>query len=116
MPANLSIPEALGTSLLGFSVVFFGLVAIIGIIKLMTAIITRSRGASAEPAAAAPAPESAPVQAVSSEPAPGTLGTVDLFTVPDKTAAMLMAIVADSADIPLSELKFLSIREVEKDS
>ena len=39
-------------------------------------------------------------------------GSVKRFDVPDKTVAMLMAIVADSTQIPLNELRFLSIRDV----
>ena len=39
-------------------------------------------------------------------------GSVKRFDVPDKTAAMLMAIVADTCGIPLGELCFLSIRDV----
>ena len=39
-------------------------------------------------------------------------GTVCRYDVPDKTAAMLMAIVADASGIPLGELRFLSIRDV----
>ena len=34
------------------------------------------------------------------------------FDVPDKTAAMLMAIVADKLNRPLNELRFISIKEV----
>ena len=40
------------------------------------------------------------------------VGTVKRYDVPDKTAAMLMAIVADASRIPLQELRFLSIRDV----
>ena len=39
-------------------------------------------------------------------------GSVKRYDVPDKTAAMLMAIVADTSGIPLGELRFLSIRDV----
>lgn len=39
-------------------------------------------------------------------------GSVKRYDVPDKTAAMLMAIVADAAQIPLNELRFISIRDV----
>lgn len=39
-------------------------------------------------------------------------GSVKRFDVPDKTVAMLMAIVADTTQIPLAELRFLSIRDV----
>ena len=39
-------------------------------------------------------------------------GTVKRYDVPDKTAALLMAIVAEASSIPLQELRFLSIRDV----
>jgi len=41
-----------------------------------------------------------------------SVGTVKRYDVPDRTAAMLMAIVADTCSIPLGELRFLSIRDV----
>ena len=44
--------------------------------------------------------------------APGSAGEVKLHDVPDRTAAMLMAIVADKMGKPLNELRFLSIREI----
>jgi hypothetical protein len=34
--------------------------------------------------------------------------------VPDKTAAMLMAIVAEKTGKPLNELRFISIKEVKE--
>ena len=63
--------------------------------------------APAAPAAAAPAPK--PVLAAA---APGSAGEVKLFNVPDKDAAMLMAIVAHKLNKPLNELRFKSIKEV----
>jgi hypothetical protein len=45
-------------------------------------------------------------------PANGSCGTVKRFDVPDKTAAMLMAIVADTIKTPLNQLRFISIREI----
>ena len=42
----------------------------------------------------------------------GTAGEVKLFNVPDKDAAMLMAIVAHKLNKPLNELRFKSIKEV----
>ena len=42
-------------------------------------------------------------------------GSVKRYDVPDKTAAMLMAIVADTLGKPLNELRFISIREVTDD-
>ena len=57
------------------------------------------------PAAAAPV-AAAPAQA------PGTAGQLKLHDVPPKTAAMLMAIVANQMGKPLNELRFISIKEV----
>lgn len=45
--------------------------------------------------------------------APGSAGQVKLHGVEPKTAAMLMAIVANKMDKPLNELRFISIKEVE---
>ena len=61
------------------------------------------------PAAApvAAAPVAAPVAA-----APGTAGALKLHDVEPKTAAMLMAIVADKMGKPINELRFISIQEV----
>ena len=41
-----------------------------------------------------------------------TAGEVSVFDVPDRTAAKLMAIVADEMKTPLSQLRFISIKEV----
>ena len=41
------------------------------------------------------------------------LGDVDLHTVDDRTAAILMAIVADKMGAPLNELRFISIKEIQ---
>jgi len=57
-------------------------------------------------ASAAPAPE-APKPA-----APGSAGRLKIHDVEPKTAAMLMAIVADKTGKPLNELRFISIKEV----
>ncbi len=63
-----------------------------------------------EPAAVpAPTPAETPEKPV----APGSAGQIKLHGVPPKTAAMLMAIVADKLGKPLNELRFLSIKEVE---
>ena len=63
--------------------------------------------ASAAQAAAPVAPAAAP-KAV----APGSAGELALHDVEPKTAAMLMAIVADKMGKPLNELRFISIKEV----
>ena len=63
-----------------------------------------------EPAAAPAAAPAAP--AVKTAPAPGTAGKIALHDVPDKMAAMLMAIVASKTGKPLNQLRFISIREI----
>jgi Na+-transporting methylmalonyl-CoA/oxaloacetate decarboxylase gamma subunit len=94
-------------ALLGYAVVFFGLIllmlVVITIGKFFTAKTKQTQPVQDAPAAA-PAPE-APT-------APGTAGQLKLYNVDPKTAAMLMAIVADKMGKPINELRFLSIKEV----
>ena len=93
---------------LGMAVVFFGLILLMFVTKIAGAIINRKN--TAAPAAAPAAASAAP--AVPNAPAPGSAGKIALHDVPDKTAAMLMAIVADRTSKPLNQLRFISIREV----
>ena len=93
---------------LGMAVVFFGLILLMFVTKIAGAIISRKN--TAAPAAALAAASAAP--AVPNAPAPGSAGKIALHDVPDKTAAMLMAIVADRTGKPLNQLRFISIREV----
>ncbi len=106
---------------LGYAVVFFGLIllmiVVIGIGKLFIAKDTWAKekeNAAATAMASAPAatPAAAPTNAVEAAAAPGTAGQLKLHDVPPKTAAMLMAIVADKMGKPLNELRFISIKEV----
>ena len=54
----------------------------------------------------------APAAAPAADPAPGSAGKLKLHDVEPKTAAMLMAIVADKMGKPINELRFISIKEV----
>ena len=54
-----------------------------------------------------------PASVAEAPTAPGAAGDVKLHNVDPKTAAMLMAIVADKTGKPLNELRFISIKEVE---
>ncbi|MBE6983459.1 MAG: hypothetical protein E7435_04160 [Ruminococcaceae bacterium] len=45
--------------------------------------------------------------------APGSAGRLKLYNVEPKTAAMVMAIVADKMGKPINELRFISIKEVQ---
>ena len=110
---NISIANAGIVALLGYAVVFFGLILLMGVIIALgkyfqAAEAKQKAAAAAAPAAAAPA--AAPV--VNAEPAPGSAGKLKLHDVEPKTAAMLMAIVADKMGKPINELRFISIKEV----
>lgn len=105
------------TAVLGYAVVFAGLLVLMAIVYAMGGIFKAmaKRKAKAEPAwqALAPGAAKAPAPAApAAQPAPGTAGEVKLFDVPDKEAAMIMAIVADRMGKPLNELRFKSIKEV----
>ena len=100
---DIGFVDAAVVALLGYAVVFFGLVllmiVVIGMGKIFIAKEKKVAAVPEAPAADAPA-------------APGTAGKLKLYDVEPKTAAMLMAIVADKMGKPLNELRFISIKEV----
>ena len=110
--------DALLYSLAGMLVVFFALVLLMCIIKIMTAIGDRAEKKSAPaPAGIAPPDAAAPVLTLkqTGPTAPGSAGELKLYDTDPRTAAMLMAIVADELQAPLNELRFLSIREIKEE-
>ena len=114
---NISIPNAAIVALLGYAVVFFGLILLMIVVTVMGKIFIAKDKKAAEKAAAAKASlpsQPAPVAPVAAESpaAPGSAGQLKLHDVSPKTAAMLMAIVADKMGKPLNELRFISIKEV----
>ena len=104
---DLNVGTAALVAVLGYAVVFVGLIALMVVVIIMGKIMVAKKSKAAAPAAAPAAPK--PVLAAA---APGTAGEVKLFSVPDKEAAMLMAIVANKLGKPLNELRFKSIKEV----
>ena len=108
--ALIDIAEAGITALLGYAVVFFGLALLMAVVmglgKVMTAKTAKPAAAAPEVKAAEPAPE------VKKEEAKGTAGTILLHDVPEREAAMVMAVVAHQLGKPLNQLRFKSIREV----
>ena len=107
---NPSIGSASVIALLGYAVVFFGIILLMIVVMIMgkcfVAAENKKKAVVPAPAAAVAVPE-AP-KAV----APGAAGQLKLHDVEPKTAAMLMAIVADKMGKPLNELRFISIKEV----
>ena len=115
MLTSMSIGEAGVYALLGYGVVFFGLVLLMIVVMIMGKFFTAKK----EKPAAAPAAAAAPVAAAPAAPveapvAPGSAGQLKTYDVPPKTCAMLMAIVADKMGKPLNELRFISIKEVKE--
>ena len=106
---DISVGTAGLVALLGYAVVFIGLIALMAVIKIMVAKKTAPAAAPAAAAAAA-APASAP-KAVPAL-ATGTAGECKLYNVGDREAAMLMAIVANKLGKPLNTLRFKSMKEV----
>ena len=107
---NIGILDAGVIALLGYAVVFFGLILLMIVVMVMGKIfMAKDKKAAAAISAAAPAP-AAP--AADAPTAPGSAGKLKLHDVEPKTAAMIMAIVADKMGKPINELRFISIKEV----
>ena len=110
MDTYIGILDAGIVALLGYGVVFFGLILLMAVITIMGKIFV-AKDAKAK-AAAAPAAAPVAVVAADAPTAPGSAGQLKLHDVEPKTAAMIMAIVADKMGKPLNELRFISIKEV----
>ncbi|MCL2030137.1 MAG: hypothetical protein FWG93_01195 [Oscillospiraceae bacterium] len=106
-----------------FALAFLGLIIVFTVIALlMLGVILLGAVAAAlnKPRAVLPDPvaplaerarlDARPVPGM--VPAPGSAGEVDLHTVDDRTAALLMAIVADDLGCEPNELTFVSIKEI----
>ena len=104
---NIGILDAGVIALLGYAVVFFGLVLLMIVVMIVGGIFI---AADKRKKAAEPAP--APVVEAPKPTAPGSAGKLKLHDVEPKTAAMIMAIVADKMGKPINELRFISIKEV----
>ena len=111
---NMETGSAAVVAILGYLVVFAGLIALMLVVMAIGRVfITLDKKTSAKAAAEA----AALLQAVAEEEeelpaAPGTAGQLKLHDVEPRTAAMLMAIVADKMGKPINELRFISIKEV----
>jgi len=107
---HINVSGALGTAILGYGVVFLGLVLLMFVLQIMGRVMHKEA-----PAAAAPEPVKEEAPAAPAPAAPGTAGELKLYDTDPRDAAMIMAIVADSLGKPLNELRFISIREVRED-
>ena len=108
---NLSLGNGGAIALLGYCVVFLGIVLLMLVVMLLCRImIAGQKKESANAAASAPA--GAPAAPAPAPKAPGTAGDLKLYDTDPRDAAMIMAIVADKLGKPLNELRFISIKEV----
>ena len=109
LTAEASFAELSLKALLGYGVVFLGLILLMIVVTIVGKIFTAGK----KKAAPVSNVEEAPAPAPEAPAAPGTAGQLKLHNVEPKTAAMLMAIVANKLGKPLNELRFISIKEVE---
>ena len=113
LTSDITIGNAAVYALLGYGVVFFGLILLMLVVMAIGSYFAAkdkkmAAVAAAAAAATAPAAPAAAPKAV----APGSAGELKLHDVEPRTAAMLMAIVVDKMGKPLNELRFISIKEV----
>lgn len=104
---NISVGDAAMTALLGYAVVFIGIIMLMILVMFVGDLMFKS---AKRKAANAPAP--APAAPAAPAAAPGTAGELKLYDTDPRDAAMAMAIVADKLGKPINELRFKSIREV----
>ena len=90
---NISVGDAAMTALLGYAVVFIGIIMLMILVMFVGDLMFKSAKRKAAKA-------------------PGTAGELKLYDTDPRDAAMVMAIVADKLGKPLNELRFKSIREV----
>ena len=113
---NLGIGQGAAIAVLGYAVVFLGLVLLMLVVLIMASyfINKAKKEAAVQAASAAPAAASVPEAASARNlpAAPGSAGELKLYDTDPRDAAMIMAIVADTLGKPLNELRFQSIREV----
>ena len=104
---NISVGDAAMTALLGYAVVFIGIIMLMILVMFVGDLMFKSaKRKAAKAPAAVPAAPAAPAAA------PGTAGELKLYDTDPRDAAMVMAIVADKLGKPINELRFKSIREV----
>ena len=93
-------------ALLGYGVVFFGIILLMVVVMIVGKCFEASAKKQVKDEA------SAPVEEVPAPAAPGSAGQLKLHNVEPRTAAILMAITADKLGKHVNELRFISIKEV----
>ena len=90
----------------------FVALAMVLVLAIIVAIMAIRKKLGLKKKEITPAVADIPEEPAEKPVAPGAAGQIKIHDVPPKTAAMLMAIVADKLKKPLNELRFISIKEV----
>ncbi len=115
----MTIVDALLVSLLGLGVVFLVLIALSFLIQILSVALgyidAKSGTNAGQPnySLNTMSGETTGVESSEIEDAGWSAGELKLIGVDEKTAAMIMAIVSDESQIPLSELQFKSIKLID---
>ena len=113
---NLTMGQAGLIAVTGICFVFAVLALLLAILYISGAIFqgiaNRQTAKAAAAEAAAPAPVSEPVKAPEAK---GSCGDMKLYDVAPREAAMVMAIIADETKTPLNQLRFKSIKKINKE-
>ena len=120
---NINVGSGLLLAVLGICIVFVGLIFLIIVIFVLSKVVGLKKAPAPAVAGVAPAPAPVPLAPTTPAPAPAapvvkkgigkSEGTIDIGDVHPRTAAMLMAIVADEAGVSIGELDFKSIKEID---
>lgn len=90
----------------------YAALAMVLVFAIIVAVMAIRKRLSVKNKETDPAVIPVPAEPPKSSAAPGSAGQVKLYGVEPKTAAMLMAIVANKTGKPLNELRFISIHVV----
>ena len=99
-------------ALLGYGVVFIGLLLLMIVVIIVGKIMVSRTKKPADTVQTEADTKTLPAPEVQKVLAPGSAGEVKLYDTDPRDAAMIMAIVADKLQKPLNELRFVSIKEV----
>ena len=106
--APMTFGKALLIAVIGFLLVFL----ILGVIALFVRLLGTLFKDKNKKSATAPVPQTA-VPATAAPPSNRSDGTLTLTNVTEEEAALIMAIVSNNTGVPLSRLRFDSIRLLE---
>ena len=107
--------DAAIVALVGYGVVFLGIVMLMVILYISGSIFKKrdAKLAAAKSDETKTTTVAASAAAKEIPAAPGSAGNIKLNGIADRDAALIMAITAEKLQMPLNELRFISIKEVE---